>query len=306
MLSTNGEDQLIVFPRGINTDFSGASGQPNPSDSCQNETSPNGKKAVATQDQDHKTLTIPPQDKNGSHELHLPSYSEDSDSLQKVDGTKLPQDSTDRKDSFAINNDLSNVPSLMRSQSLNFVSSAAKSKGIEDLSLDDSPNYNGSGQRKHRKTEPNLVIRKPANRKSAPLFFPPSQWSARYGIQFFTVVVPTVSVVNGTKGSYAEYHLEIKRGRQVIVRKYRYSQFAEFHKSLLSSSISIILQKGKIYLPSRTWFKNVSESFLQQRRLELEKYLHHLLQFKYSPRERIVQKFLGLNEFVVKDFWIDH
>jgi len=147
-------------------------------------------------------------------------------------------------------------------------------------------------------------------RLNIPLFFPASQWSSRYGIQFFTVTVPTVEVIEvpekGPKAGFAEYTVQVKRGRQLQVRKYRYSQFAIFHQQLQNSDIGLIIKRAKILLPSKTWFRNLSAQFLEKRRNELEKYLHILLRYKYVPSEAIVQKFLGLNKFVVRDFWIDH
>jgi len=143
-----------------------------------------------------------------------------------------------------------------------------------------------------------------------PLFFPVSQWSSRYGIQFFSVAVPTVEIIEhpekGPKYGYAVYTVKVMRGRQVLLRKYRYSQFADFHEKLLISDIAVIIRKGRIHLPSKTLFRNLAAQFLKQRRKGLEKYLHSLLRYKYVPAEAIVQKFLGLNEFVIKDFWIDH
>jgi len=147
-------------------------------------------------------------------------------------------------------------------------------------------------------------------RLNIPLFFPVSQWSSRYGIQFFSVAVPTVEIIEhpekGPKYGYAVYTVKVMRGRQVLLRKYRYSQFADFHEELLISDIAVIIRKGRIHLPSKTLFRNLAAQFLKQRRKGLEKYLHSLLRYKYVPAEAIVQKFLGLNEFVIKDFWIDH
>merc|ERR550534_2300132 len=147
-------------------------------------------------------------------------------------------------------------------------------------------------------------------RLNIPLFFPVSQWSSRYGIQFFSVAVPTFEVIEhpekGPKYGWAVYTVKVMRGRQVLLREYRYSQFADFHEELLNSDIAVIIRKGRIRLPSKTLFRNLAPQFLKQRRKGLEKYLHSLLRYKYVPTEAIVQNFLGLNEFIIKDFWIDH
>lgn len=169
------------------------------------------------------------------------------------------------------------------------------------------PNRGSSSSLKSMKTANGTPL---DPRLNIPLFFPVSQWSSRYGIQFFTVDVPKVDVTEapekGPKGGFAVYTVQIKRGRQVLLRKYRYSQFLVFHNELLRSDIAILIKKGKIFLPTKTWFRNISVNFLEQRRKKLEKYLHSLLLYKYVPSVSIVQKFLGLNEFVIKDFWIDH
>jgi len=147
-------------------------------------------------------------------------------------------------------------------------------------------------------------------RLNIPLFFPVSQWSPRYGIQFFSVTVPSFEVIEhpekGSKYGYAVYTVKVMRGRQVLLRKYRYSQFADFHDELLNLDIALIIRKKRIYLPSKTLFRNLAVQFLKHRRKGLEKYLHSLLRYKCVPSKAIVQKFLGLNEFVIKDFWIDH
>merc|ERR550534_2070389 len=164
----------------------------------------------------------------------------------------------------------------------------------------------GSPFKSHERREDNCLDPK----LNIPLFFPVSQWSSRYGIQFFSVSVPTVEIIEhpqkGPKYGYAVYTVKVMRGRQVLLRKYRYSQFADFHEELLNSNIAVIIRKGKIHMPSKTLFRNHAAQFLKQRRKGLEKYLHSLLRYKYVPAEPIVQKFLGLNEFVIMDFWIDH
>jgi len=182
-------------------------------------------------------------------------------------------------------------------------SSSENISAISQLKKDPST---GSTFKSQKRREDNCLDPK----LNIPLFFPVSQWSSRYGIQFFSVAVPTVEVVEhpekGPKYGYAVYTVKVMRGRQVLLRKYRYSQFADFHEELLNSDIAVIIRKGRIHMPSKTLFRNLAAQFLKQRRKGLEKYLHSLLRYKYVPAEAIVQKFLGLNEFVIKDFWIDH
>lgn len=325
MLVSSGESELKLSPQYFVGDNASVvnNSQSNPKQNFQSQspTLPlhNDEKKVyspTSKDEGEETLTLLPQDRNGNDKVTLPSNDEDREGLQIqiLDEMKREQDKSDRKVNFSDDIQDEHISNLtIRSKSCIQTASAGKSKVAQELSLDDRENSrkNASSLREHRKTEPNLKKKKRSKKhENAAMFFPPSQWSSRYGIQFFTVVIPKVTIVQDyekrPKGSYALYHIEIKRGRQVIVRKYRYSQFVDFHKALLGSAISIILQQGNIYLPAKTWFKNVAPSFLEKRRLELEKYLHRLLQFKYSPREAIVQEFLALNEFEVKDFWIDH
>jgi len=182
---------------------------------------------------------------------------------------------------------------------------SSSSENISAISKLKDPSR-GSTLKSHERREDNRLNPK----LNIPLFFPVSQWSSRYGIQFFSVAVPTVEIIEhpekGPKYGYAVYTVKVMRGRQVLLRKYRYSQFADFHEELLISDIAVIIRKGRIHLPSKTLFRNLAAQFLKQRRKGLEKYLHSLLRYKYVPAEAIVQKFLGLNEFVIKDFWIDH
>jgi len=182
---------------------------------------------------------------------------------------------------------------------------SSSSENISTISKLKDPSR-GSTLKSHERREDNRLNPK----LNIPLFFPVSQWSSRYGIQFFSVAVPTVEIIEhpekGPKYGYAVYTVKVMRGRQVLLRKYRYSQFADFHEELLISDIAVIIRKGRIHLPSKTLFRNLAAQFLKQRRKGLEKYLHSLLRYKYVPAEAIVQKFLGLNEFVIKDFWIDH
>jgi len=269
----------------------------------------------AAQDEGQDTLGLLSQNLDDKGKVTLPPNDEDSEGIQTPEEMKCHEEKNDQKVNFSSDVCDDHLPRSAASLHFEtkFLRRSKSAQELSGLSLEDDVDKRQrvASAITHRKTEPVLISKKRRDKnESIAMFFPPSQWSSRYGIQFFTVVIPKVTVVkdyeNGPKGTYAVYQLEIKRGRQVIVRKYRYSQFSDFHQALLRSSIAIILQQAKIYLPAKTWFKKISPSFLEQRRMELEKYLHRLLQFKYSPREALVQKFLALNEFEVMDFWIDH
>jgi len=309
--ANDGDSQLKLSPvvptRGVDIDSPVTNHQCNPPSNYQSQTPTLPPRTDETdllpspaQDKGHQAQNLLPQDESFTSR-HLPGNQPHK--LRSVD-EKHPEDASGPRHK--------NLPNLDKGKpkvrALTLLSSNELAQ--KELSLDQPKSSTDAFPRAYRKTEPALKKKRSRPRESAPLFFPPSQWSSRYGIQFFTVKIVSVEVVEdpekGPKGSYAVYKLEIKRGRQVITRHYRYSQFADFHKALLCSSITILLQQGRIFLPAKTWFRNVSPEFLEKRRLELEKYLHKLLQYKYSPRDVIVQRFLALNEFVVKDFWIDH
>jgi len=317
MRASNGDSQLKLSPvsgRGFNVDSPTTNRQSNPPSNFQSQTptlppSSDEKDINSTPKvKENTNLTLQPHENIRTPNLTLPTSVDESESVNSVD-LKRPEYSDGKSGTFSPNTpekNLPNLPSLQKSKSLIHFPPTDKN----ELSLDDNESKKASSSRENRSSQPNLKKKRHGHHETAPLFFPPAQWSSRYGIQFFTVEITRVRVVEdsekGVKGSYALYHLEIKRGRQKIERDYRYSEFSDFHRALLCSSIAIILQQGKIYLPAKTWFRNVTPAFLEKRRRELEKYLHKLLRFKYSPRESIVQKFLALNEFVVKDFWVDH
>ena len=100
------------------------------------------------------------------------------------------------------------------------------------------------------------------NRDHGPMFFPPRNWSRRFGTQFFTIEIASVEITEDDKTAEksAYYHIIVKRGKQVqilfplfffcfpqkitktkkcfeerIVAR-RYSEFYEFHRLLVRFS----------------------------------------------------------------------
>jgi len=300
MLTSDVECELMLSPQplyGDNHDYSWSSALTSFFSSKSKLPSCNsGKHSKTSQDESQEILNLESSDILGSGMITLSPRNEDNEYLQSQSEIKSQEEKNSRKNDFSKDSSGKYLPhgSL---PSLNIPAGSPQERKHVPAKLCKG------------KTQPNLLKRN--NKHEYAMFFHPSQWSGRFGIQFFTVIIPKVTLIKGNergpKGStHAVYQLEIKRGRQIIVRKYNYKQFSDFHRALLRSSISIFLLQYRINLPAKTWFKNVSPSFLEQRRSELEKYLHQLLQFKYSPREALVQNFLALNEFQVLDFWIDH
>ena len=74
------------------------------------------------------------------------------------------------------------------------------------------------------------------------MYFPPSQFSHRFGTQFYTVEIPECRVVydKERKCKFAVYKFEIKRGRQSKTVFYRYSEIRQLHEYLCSTSIGSI------------------------------------------------------------------
>ena len=116
-------------------------------------------------------------------------------------------------------------------------------------------------------------------------YFPPSQFSHRFGYeaafpavcilsnvnliqfrtQFYTVVVKSSRVVydKDRKCKFAVYEFEIKRGRQKKTIFYRYSEIRQLHEYLCSTNVGSIA--NLVSFPSKTWFTRLDDKFLDER-----------------------------------------
>jgi hypothetical protein len=81
------------------------------------------------------------------------------------------------------------------------------------------------------------------------LYFPPKEFSPRFGDQFFTVIIQGYEIKgheSACGGQYALYHLEVKRGKKRWEIKRRFSDFDRMSHDLLQE---IILEQEQISLP---------------------------------------------------------
>lgn len=133
------------------------------------------------------------------------------------------------------------------------------------------------------------------------MFFPPRNWSRRFGTQFFTVEIKAANLSEDEKGAEkcAFYSIIVKRGKQERLIKRRYSEFYEFHRLLVRFSS----YARRCNFPPKTWFRNVSESFLEERRELLDKYLQQVLHDQRIARHKYTIAFLNLNNFDLYKWW---
>lgn len=143
--------------------------------------------------------------------------------------------------------------------------------------------------------------------RDRPMYFPPSQWSARFGVQFFTVLIPDVRLFQdlGRKRSYAAYKITSCRGKQTITVWRRYSEFDMLQRHLqLYPSERIQRASLDAPLPGKTLFRRLKPEFLDRRREGLELYLQHIV-----SRDRriievpIVRQFLQFDMFIEAPWW---
>lgn len=150
---------------------------------------------------------------------------------------------------------------------------------------------------------------KPRNKKkiiSQVLYFPPAQFSHRFGTQFYTIVVPECRIVfdQQTHTKFAVYKFEVKRGRQTRDIFYRYSEIRQLHDFLCSTSDTLGSIAIRCSFPNKTWFKSLDEKFLDKRRKALESYFHQLLSSsRVISQIECITKFLQLDQFIVKEWW---
>ncbi len=74
------------------------------------------------------------------------------------------------------------------------------------------------------------------------MYFPPSQFSHRFGTQFFTIEIPEYKIMTEKDSStkFAVYKFTVKRGKQQRVIYYRYSEILQLHEYLCSTGVGAI------------------------------------------------------------------
>lgn len=99
------------------------------------------------------------------------------------------------------------------------------------------------------------------------LYFPPKEFSPRFGDQFFTATIRGYEILghpSACGGQYAVYLLEVCRGREKWIIKRRFSEFDRLNISIshnIPSDISVLP------LPPKTCFRTVDEVELSPRSL---------------------------------------
>jgi len=132
------------------------------------------------------------------------------------------------------------------------------------------------------------------------MFFPPKNWSRRFGTQFFTLLVDGTQIVDdGTGERHANYIIIVKRGKQEKRVRRRYSEFHEYHRLLVRLST----HARRCTFPPKTWFRNLSDDFLSERKQQLEKYLQNVLCDQRIARHHYTISFLKLNDFRSYPWW---
>jgi len=134
-----------------------------------------------------------------------------------------------------------------------------------------------------------------------PMFFPPRNWSRRFGTQFYTIEIKEVIVKTdeSTSEKIALYSIIVKRGKQERIINRRYSEFYEYHRSLVRFSS----YARRCTFPPKTWFRKLSEEFLAERRGLLDTYLQQVLHDQRIARHKYTVAFLNLNNFELYRWW---
>ena len=129
------------------------------------------------------------------------------------------------------------------------------------------------------------------------VYFPVSEFSTRYGEQFFTVsmeggVIFDASPQMGSK--HVRYALRIMYGQKSHVVHHRYSEFLALHHKL----VPLGLQSKVVRVPPKTCsrlFKDPFDpNFIERRAEGLYTYLHSVMQDRTAIDSALVRDFLDL------------
>mmetsp|Transcript_1381 Transcript_1381/g.1862 ORF Transcript_1381/g.1862 Transcript_1381/m.1862 type:complete len:147 (+) Transcript_1381:104-544(+) len=143
-------------------------------------------------------------------------------------------------------------------------------------------------------------------KQTTAMYFPPSQFSHRFGTQFYTIEITETRVINDndTNDTYVVYKFTVKRGKQSKTIYYRYSEIRQLHEYLCSTNAGAIA--NLCIFPPKTWFKRLDNKFISKRKKSLAKYFHQLLSSSRSISNiPCMRRFLQLDNFVVKQWYLE-
>lgn len=116
------------------------------------------------------------------------------------------------------------------------------------------------------------------------IYFPKSQFSSRYGNQFYTLEVSFAEAKKGDMvcfidcGEYTEYVITLRQGANKWTANHRYSEFTQLHSALQKETTEKRYPIELPELPKKTWFRvTKDEDFINNRRIALEEYLDKIL-----------------------------
>lgn len=131
------------------------------------------------------------------------------------------------------------------------------------------------------------------------LYFPPKQFSPRFGNNIFTVTLETferVKPIDSCGSKYVVYVLLISRGRSAWAVKRRYSDFEKL-LAYLKDKYRLTSQPFPS-LPPKTWTSVVNDDFfLQERANELQTFLNELLTTMHMEKVLLDDKLTEFLEF---------
>lgn len=106
-------------------------------------------------------------------------------------------------------------------------------------------------------------------------------FSSRFGNNFFTFTVDSVSVIDTCCDPHALYKITVKQGKKCWVVKKRYKDFFSLKNN--------IDHGDDIEFPSKTWFRSLDPAFLNDRKEQLSNFLQSVLH-KHSAKNCITEE----------------
>jgi len=114
------------------------------------------------------------------------------------------------------------------------------------------------------------------------VFFRPEAWSNRFGVDFFTVSSPGMTLGR----EFDQFVLDVQFGDASVTVQRRYSEFEELRKLLPPTKTP--------FPPKGWWYIDRNERFLEVRQKALMAWLYEVLEREESARSIAVISFLNL------------